>query len=114
MSPFTIINNEGILFFSPTDIIRLQGSSNYTLIFFTSKEKLVTTKVLHYYETLLAASGFVRIHKTHLVNTHCINKIDSLGNVYLNDNNVVNIARSRRKEVITQLKEMSIHFTVAA
>jgi len=114
MHPFTLKNNEGALFFSPNDIVRLQGSSNYTLIFFANKEKILTSKVLHVYETILASAGFIRIHKTHLVNAHCITKIDSLGNVYLSDDTIVSIARRRRKEVLLQLKQMRDHMTSAA
>ena len=95
---------KGVLFFAPKEVLRLQGSSSYTTIFFINRKKITTTKVLHIYETSLASSGFVRIHRTHLINAHCITKIDSLGNIYLNDGSILTIARRRKKDVLTHLK----------
>ena len=105
---------EQVLFFAPKDIVRLQGSSSYTMIFFTNRKKITTCKVLHIYETTLASAGFIRIHKTHLVNAHCIIKIDNQGNIYLTDGSIVTIARRRKKEVLTQLKEVCEQMIIAA
>jgi len=38
------------------------------LIYFTNKKKMLTSKVLKEYAAVLEPLGFVRIHRTHLVN----------------------------------------------
>ena len=114
MHPFDLNKHTDIKNFYLKDVVRLQGSSNYTIIYFSNRKKLITTKVLHIYETFLASKGFIRIHKTHLVNVHCISKIDALGNIFLNDGSIITIARRRRKEVLLQLKEICSKMIIAA
>ena len=102
------------LIFAPKDIVRLQSSSCYTTIFFSNRKKITTCEVLHVYEASLASSGFIRIHRTHLINAHCITKIDTRGNIYLSDGSILTIARRRKKEVLTQLKEVCEQMIIAA
>jgi len=57
---FAIVNIE--------DIVRCEGKRNYTrIIFKNSPEKLVSRTLLEF-EHLLSPLGFVRIHRSHLVN----------------------------------------------
>ena len=50
------------------DIIRCEGKRNYTRIIFKEAPEKVVSRTLLEFEHLLAPLGFVRIHRSHLVN----------------------------------------------
>jgi two-component system LytT family response regulator len=97
---FPVINM--LLFLSPSQIIRLEAKSSYTKIFFDDMQSVVTCKVLKEYEALLKPLGFIRTHRSHLVNKNRISKIDN-GNIYMDDLSVAEISRRKRMEVLKQL-----------
>jgi len=57
---FAIINTD--------DIIRCEGKRNYTRIIFKDASEKIVSRTLLEFEHLLAPLGFVRIHRSHLVN----------------------------------------------
>jgi two-component system LytT family response regulator len=53
----------------PVDkIIRCEGMRNYTRIIFKEEQEKVVSKTLLEFENLLTPLGFIRIHRSHLVN----------------------------------------------
>ncbi len=65
---------QGTFFYKPEDIIRLEGESNYTKFFFADKTTLLTSHTMKDYEEILISHGFIRVHKSHLINkAHVIN-----------------------------------------
>jgi two-component system LytT family response regulator len=50
------------------DIIRCEGKRNYTRIFFKEGNEKVISRTLLEFEHLLTPLGFIRIHRSHLVN----------------------------------------------
>lgn len=57
---FAIVNVE--------EIIRCEGKRNYTRIIFKEAPEKIVSRTLLEFEHLLAPQGFVRIHRSHLVN----------------------------------------------
>ena len=57
------------------EIVRLQANGSYTEIYFISGNKMLTSKHLKAYEEILRPMGFVRIQKSHLVNTAYVKSI---------------------------------------
>ena len=100
----SIRTNEGRLFLFPDEIIRLEASSNYTRIFLLNKTRLLTSRVLKQYEMTLSAHGFLRTHRSHLINTKYIQRVDKQGNIIMQDASVAGIARRKRVEVIRAIK----------
>ena len=62
--------------FCLTDVIRLEARSSYTVIYSLSKPPLTVAKVLSDYETLLVNMGFLRVHRSFLVNKDRIDAIE--------------------------------------
>ena len=93
-----------LLFLSPAQIVRLEAKSNYTKIFFDNMQSVITTRVLKEYEVLLTPLGFVRTHRSHLVNKNRIVKIDNSGNIFMDDLSTAEISRRKRTEVLKQLQ----------
>jgi two-component system, LytTR family, response regulator len=78
ISSININTCEGSHEFLISNIIRIEGSSNYSKIYFDNKQQpLLTSKVLHLFEDNLYNNSFIRIHKSHLVNQQYIQKFCS-------------------------------------
>lgn len=54
------------------EIIRVEALSNYSRIHFADGNKLVTAKVLSWFENLLPADMFLRVHRSHLINKNFV------------------------------------------
>ncbi|NML19719.1 response regulator transcription factor [Pseudoflavitalea sp. G-6-1-2] len=93
--------SEGTYFFKPEEIIRLEGEINYTWFHFINRKPLLISRTLKEYEDILNDHGFLRIHKSHLINkTHVVNYTQH-GTLTLSDLSQVDISR-RRKEIILE------------
>ncbi len=84
------------------DIVRLQADRNYTRFFFTRDKQFLSAKTLLEYEKTLEKSGFLRVHKSHLVNTQHIKSYDKQGIIIMSDDSEVEVSR-RKKEVMQKL-----------
>ncbi len=94
----------GTYFYKPEEIIRLEAESNYTRFFFTHQKPLLTSKTLREYEEILLEYGFIRTHKSHLINKKHIVKLNADGLLEMNDQSQVEISRRRKEEVKSLLK----------
>ena len=103
-STITLATSEGRYFFNPEEIVRLEASSNYTRIFFTNNTKLVSAKVLKEFVSMLEPFGFVRTHRTHLVNRKHILCVTPDGNIIMKDASVAEISRRMKSGVMRVLK----------
>jgi two-component system, LytTR family, response regulator len=83
------------------EIIRLQAESNYTHIFMKDNKVFVSAKTLKEYDELLQGHGFLRVHKSHLVNSIHIQAYDRQGILLMTDSTTVEVAR-RKKEFLQQ------------
>ena len=54
------------------DIVRIQSISNYSKLFFSDGRTLVVAKILGWFEQQLQTREFVRVHRTHMINTDYI------------------------------------------
>jgi two-component system, LytTR family, response regulator len=89
-------------FFNADDVVRLEASSNYTLIHTVNKRPLVVAKVLSEYEAMLEGLGFIRVHRSHLVNKRHVRSLDETG-ITLREGCKIEVSRRKRKEVFRQL-----------
>ncbi len=59
-----------------SQIIMLQGDSNYTIIYLNNGKKIVNSNTLKVYEKKLSAEGFLRVHRAYLVNPIFMSSFD--------------------------------------
>lgn len=78
-------------------IIRVQSISNYSKLFFQNGRTLVVAKVLRWFEERLSAHKFVRIHRTHLVNSGCVRGFQGNNTVEIELTNGERFTVARRK-----------------
>jgi two-component system LytT family response regulator len=80
------------------DILYVETSGNYTILYFANNKMVCTSKPMYKYEELLEYAGFVRIHKSILVNLLHVKEYlrDEGGSVILSNGHEVEVARKKR------------------
>lgn len=90
----------GTYFFSPEQIIRLEAESNYTRFHFSEDRPLLISKTMKEYEEILGNHGFIRIHKSHIINKkHVVSFHANDGVMIMNDKSRVEVSRRRKEEI---------------
>ena len=102
----------GIAFIEVSDIVSLQADSNYTIIHMTNMQKMVITKTLKEFESLLDSTYFFRIHKSYIVNLSHIKEYSSSdgGLVKMVDGNQWSISRRQIDQFLEKMKSASLTF----
>jgi two-component system LytT family response regulator len=100
----TLSTSEGVFQFHPASIIRVEGLNNYSRFFFTDHPPLLVSRTIKEYEELLADSGFLRVHKSHLVSRAYIRHIDKEHKLWLTDGSCVSVSRRKKEEVLQALR----------
>ncbi len=88
-------------------IISCKGEANYTHIYTCNGEKFLVSKPLIEYEDLLSDLGFIRTHKSHIVNRSHIKtfiKTDG-GYLLMSDDSNIPVSRRKKEEVLNVLKQ---------
>ena len=94
----------------PEEIIRLEALSNYTFIHVAGRKPILMAKVLSAYESLFEPFGFIRTHRSHLINPTHIRVVHKKGTVEMDDESQAEVSRRRRKEISNVL---SLKYQVA-
>jgi two-component system LytT family response regulator len=86
-------------------IVRIEASSNYSKIYFSTSmggsKTLVTAKVLKWFEERLPQQMFTRLHRSHLVNNRFLQPHQSSSKAFeLQNGKVIRVSRRRRKLVL--------------
>ncbi|MGV6861675.1 MAG: LytR/AlgR family response regulator transcription factor [Putridiphycobacter sp.] len=84
------------------DIIRAEAADNYTILFLNQNRKYTLSKTLKFYEELLSEYGFLRTHKSHLVNADHILKYKKgkTGELTMSDNSTALVSANAKKELV--------------
>lgn len=89
-----------------SDIIHIEAEDDYVEIF-TADKKYLKKETMNYLEKSLSKETFVRVHRSSIINTNYIQKLERYGKesyvVILNDGSKVNVSKSRVKELKEQL-----------
>ena len=98
---------KGFLVVDLNDILYAESSGNYTNFYFTNRNMVCTTKSLSEYESLLEDAGFVRIHKSYIINLLHIKEYvrGEGGSVILSGGKELEVSRRRKDFLIDKMKE---------
>ena len=96
------------------DILYCEASSSYTNFYFANKHTICTAKSIHEYEELLADAGFVRIHKSYLINLLHVKEYikGEGGSVILTGGNEIEVSRRKKDIFLTQMKEFYKFYSI--
>jgi two-component system LytT family response regulator len=103
-----ISSTEGMHIVRITEILRCESTSNYTQFFMRGGKKLLASRTLKDFETILAPYDFERVHKSHLVNMDIIKRYVSSdgGYLILEDDSNVPVANRKKEVVMARLKAL--------
>ena len=98
--------SEGSLFVEIKDITHLKAEGSYVNIFLQDGNKILVSKNIKDYEDLLTQTeGFYRTHRSFLVNTHFIKKVQpDATEAILSSGAVISIARERKAGFLSFVK----------
>jgi len=91
------------------DIVRLEASANYTKIILRNDSSILISKTLMEFEKVLTRYHFFRVHRSHLVNIHCMTEYNFTPNgryVVMIDEARINIAKGKVKEITTYIEKL--------
>lgn len=91
---------EGVFLVELKNIICLQGQNNYTKFFFDNQKPLLVAKTIKEYEEVLNEHHFIRVHKSYLVNSKHVKKIDKEGVLCLKNDMQVAVSRRKKNEIM--------------
>jgi two-component system, LytTR family, response regulator len=94
---------EGLLFYDLKDIVHLEATSNYTIIYFTDNSKIIASKTLKEFDELLPEDTFFRTHHSHIINLTFIKRYirGNGGQIELQNGTLIEVSR-RKKEAFLQ------------
>ncbi|RXK58714.1 response regulator transcription factor [Lacibacter luteus] len=89
------------------EILYAESSGNYTNLYFSNSKMVCTSKPMHEYEKLLEDAGFVRIHKSVLVNLKHVKEYfrGEGGSVILSNGHELEVSRRKKDLLIEKMKE---------
>lgn len=84
------------------DVIRIQANDNFSDFHLTNGSRKVICRTLKHYEELLSDFGFLRVHKSHLVNLQYVKRYikGKGGQLIMTDNSEVEVAQSKKKQLL--------------
>ncbi|MCB0543045.1 MAG: response regulator transcription factor [Lewinellaceae bacterium] len=100
---------DGTYFFQTKEIIRCQADRNYTVFHLTGPRRFVASRTLGEYDEILNEHGFLRVHKSHLVNLDFIDNFMGKDYIRLYDKTEIEVARRRKDDVKSALQGRNLN-----
>lgn len=85
------------------NIVRCEGLQNYTRIFLSSGEMLISSSNIGVYKKCLKDFGFFCCHKSHVINVNHIKKFFKEGYIEMVDTSSVPLSRRRKGDFLKQI-----------
>ena len=100
--------HESVFIVELHDIIRCEADKNYTSFFINGGKKIIVSKTLKDYETLLVGHNFMRVQQSHLINIDCIDRYDKAngGFVIMKDGSEVPLSSAKREAFFNILENL--------
>jgi two-component system, LytTR family, response regulator len=105
-----INHSKGFTLVDFKDIVWLEASDNYTNLFLNTQKKIVASKTLKEFETILPDSEFFRIHRSALINVNYVKEYSNNegGEVILSDGTHVQVSKARIQEFSEFIRTKSL------
>lgn len=101
---------DGFEFINTADILYCKAEGSYTAFILNNNSKLLVSKHLKEYESLLVEQQFMRVHNSYLINLNEVKKFvkSDGGYIIMNNNDLVNISRAKKDDFL-DLMNNSMH-----
>jgi len=106
----TLPGTDGYTITDINNILYLEGMNNYTAFHMVDRPKILVSKTLKEFEELLSDSGFIRIHKSSIINIRHLKKvnIDDTVSAQMADGSILAVSRRRAAELVEIVKQHKI------
>ncbi len=98
----TLTSGDRTYFITPAELTHCTADDNYTELHTGDGRRFVSARTLKEYEDMLVPLGFLRVHRSALVNKAQITHLDD-GHVVLKNKQRVEISRRKKEEVMKAL-----------
>jgi two-component system LytT family response regulator len=101
----SLATQQAIHFVSPANIVYCESDSNYTMVYFNDKSKLVVSRTLKEIEEILIPYNFFRIHHSYIINLRQVSryvKADG-GSIEMSGGVQLAVSRQRKEELMNVL-----------
>lgn len=98
----------GMLFVQYDEVVRVQSSNKYSIVFTTDKKQHIVSKPLSRFEEVLIKKGFIRIHDSHIINLNHVKSYNKGkgGEIGMSDGSMVPISVRRKDALAGIFKDM--------
>ncbi|MBN1198599.1 MAG: response regulator transcription factor [Bacteroidales bacterium] len=102
-------NLESIFLFDVDDLVHLTSEGSYTTIETMDSQRILVSRNLKEYDNLLSGSGFLRVHRSHLINLRHVRRFDKQdgGYVVMSNGCQVPVSGSGRSRLLELFEEMT-------
>jgi two-component system LytT family response regulator len=102
-------DSESIYVIKITDILYCMAEGPYTVFFLQGNQKITISKHLKEYDELLEPFGFVRPHRTYLINVRRIIRFDKAdgGTLVMENNQSIPVSVRKKEEIMEMLNKLS-------
>jgi len=100
--------SEKIYLLEVNNIIRCEADRSYTYFFVNEQKKHIVSQPMKEFEEMLKEHGFVRIHKSHLINMSYIDSFDKAdgGYIILKDKTEIPVSRRKKSELLERFSKL--------
>ena len=92
--------DEGLIFSEYGKVLRLEGESGYTRIFFTDSTNILSAYNIGYYYNLLSKRVFFQTHKSHIINMNYITRYLNEGIIELENRHQIPLSRNKKNDFL--------------
>jgi len=98
---------EGLQIVEVEDVTRFVSEQNYTTIFLNDGKKIMVSKPINSFESLLSESYFSRVHRTDLVNLKYVKRFvkGRGGHIILHDGTTIAVSTRKKQEFLDLLSD---------
>lgn len=99
---------DGFEFINTADILYCKAEGSYTAFILNNNSKLLVSKHLKEYESLLGEQQFMRVHNSFLINLNEVKKFvkSDGGYIIMNNNDTVSISRAKKDDFLELMNNL--------
>jgi len=100
---------KGVAIINVQDIVRCEADGNYTTLFLNEDIKITSTRTLKQFEDMLELDGFMRVHRTHLINLRQVTRFEKEdgGMALMTNGDKIEISRRRKQQFVEFLANIN-------
>ncbi len=106
LSKICLSTSEGFEFVNTSDILYCEAGGSYTTFVLNNHKKLLVSKHLKEYESLLIENQFMRVHNSYLINLKEVKKYVKAdgGYIVMNNDEIVSISRAKKESFLEAMQ----------